>query len=643
MVSDRGLQSQRSEGRFRRVLRRAALALALTGFALFLLILITGGFDFYLFDLRVRMHRPVRALWIGVIGLASFIALGGRLPQTWKNALALLGQRLEHRWLALKPWWPSSRTAALCLAAGTSAWCFVHDAKVGTGSDSYGYVSQADLWLRGRLETPQPFAAQVPWPDGPHTFTPLGYTSVERDGVPSLVPTYPSGLPLMLAAAKSIGGHDAMFLVVPLLSGVLVLATYGIGCRLGSPASGLIGAVLVATSPVVLFMMTMTMTDVPVAALWAATFYVMTGRGRGQALFAGLIAALAIMIRPNHVPLALVAGLYYAFGMTRHETRGQAFRDGLLFSVGVLPGIAAVGVINNHLYGSPLLSGYGTVEAFFDLTYILPNLTRYFTWLVETQSPVVLVGLAALFLPVPWLWPGLTDRRRLVMAALFVSTTWALYMAYLVFDAWWYLRFLLTSWPFMMVGVGAVALAWWNAGVRAVRIGAAGGIVALLLFQLGVARDFSVFDHGTVIRRDVAAAQMVRRLTPRNSVVLSLHQSGTIRYYGGRMTLRYDILNPAWLDRAIAWLDQRGVRTYLLVESWEVDDVTTRFAASYSVARLDAPPLAIYDYRGQMLLFDLSGIEPSSSTPELVTGVDDGFVAARPVDPPTLAFQALSN
>ena len=42
------------------------------------------------------------------------------------------------------------------------------------GSDSYGYVSQARLWLAGTLRVEQPFVEQLPWANRDWMFTPLG-------------------------------------------------------------------------------------------------------------------------------------------------------------------------------------------------------------------------------------------------------------------------------------------------------------------------------------------------------------------------------------------------------------------------------------------------------------------------------------
>ena len=44
-------------------------------------------------------------------------------------------------------------------------------------------------------------------------------------------------------------------------------------------------------------------------------------------------------------------------------------------------------------------------------------------------------------------------------------------------------------------------------------------------------------------------------------IVASIH-AGSLRYYAGRATVRFDILDPAWLDRAAAWLNDRGRHPY---------------------------------------------------------------------------------
>lgn len=71
------------------------------------------------------------------------------------------------------------------------------------------------------------------------------------------------------------------------------------------------------------------------------------------------------------------------------------------------------------------------------------------------------------------------------------------------------------------------------------------------------------------------------RLRGARSVVLALEHSGSLRYHGGRMTPRSDLLEPAWLDRAIAWFHDRGIAVYLIANEHELPAVRDR--------RADAP------------------------------------------------------
>ena len=82
---------------------------------------------------------------------------------------------------------------------------------------------------------------------------------------------------MLLAVAKRIGGQCVMFSVVPILAGLAVLATYGIGRRLHSAVAGLIAAWLVATSPITLSSSLEPLTDVPVMAMWALVFFFVLG------------------------------------------------------------------------------------------------------------------------------------------------------------------------------------------------------------------------------------------------------------------------------------------------------------------------------------------------------------------------------
>ena len=278
----------------RRVVVTTAVVIGLVAFVDAAWAVIAGGFDLTVSHIALRSRDPWRPVLIAMVAFVVAFEVAGR-----ENGV--------RRWLAAHV---NDRIVAFVLAAATCV-VVLYTTTVAGGSDSYGYVSEADLWLKGELKQPQPWAQQAPWPSASWSFSPLGY----RPGLTaadawSIVPAYSPGLPLLMAGAKLVGGQEAVFWVVPVLGGLLVLGTFGIGRRLGAPRAGLIGALLVATSPAVLFLLVSPMTDVAVAGAWIVAFYFLLGESRSSALAAGLTSALAILIRPNLAFEGGVLGLW---------------------------------------------------------------------------------------------------------------------------------------------------------------------------------------------------------------------------------------------------------------------------------------------------------------------------------------------
>ena len=107
---------------------------------------------------------------------------------------------------------PRAFGAAACAAAVAVAVAYAGlrwGVLVAGGSDSYGYVSQAELWRRGTLVVRQEIVRRTPWPLAADTWTPLGYRPSPhvRDGY---VPLYAPGLPL-LANRPLVAGEPAAY------------------------------------------------------------------------------------------------------------------------------------------------------------------------------------------------------------------------------------------------------------------------------------------------------------------------------------------------------------------------------------------------------------------------------------------------
>lgn len=548
-----------------------------------LLVRLTDGFVFSMAGVEISSTDPIRPLAVAVIAVVAYVLLsartGGRL------GLSALTRDLRPRVLA----------ALLALATVFTA--MSHNSWTAGGADAYSYVSQADLWLQRNLAVPMPIATAVPWPNGLATFTPLGYRPAPQSG--AIVPVTGPGLPMMMAVLKAVAGHCAAFWVVPLAAGLLVWSTFALGRKAGSDVIAVGAAWLVATSPTVLSMAKSPMSDVPAAACWTQATVWALGTSLRTAVGAGLTASMAVLIRPNLAPLAAVIALWLVW---RHRSAARV----LGFVAGVVPGCLAVAWFNNALYGSSFSSGYGDLNTLFSVAYIPTNLARYGRWLIETQTPLAVAGMLALVTPWRVVWPTDDSRRAAFLFASMTVVVWALYCVYTPFDAWWFLRFLLPCWAAICIGTAALVFRlseWTGWGQRAAVL----ALVALGLYGVVTAVRRDVFPVGEGDRRYATIAGLVARMTEPSSVILTAQHSGSIRYYAGRLTLRFDLLDPAWLDRAVAWLDQHGRRPYILVEDWEMRQFEGRFAERSTLARLRlAPVLAYRAYRipGTIYLFD---------------------------------------
>jgi hypothetical protein len=470
--------------------------------------------------------------------------------------------------------------SGVALAAAATA--FIVGLRWGTfaagGSDSSCYLNQARLLSRGTTHIEQPLAAIAPWPRAEATFTPAGFVpSRSRPGV--IVPICPAGLPLVMAAAHVV--HLSELVVVPLLGALGVWWTFVLGRRVDSPLTGAASAVLMACSPIFLYQVVQPMTDVPAMAWWVlvAVLAIGEGEGRGRPLGAGLAASVAVMTRPNLLPLAGVVAIYLIFASHRRLHASASFLAGLA------PGLAALAALQRAMYGSFLTSGYGTLPDLFQASHIVANVERYSSWLVEIHTPLLVAAAVA---------PALVRRRAAAWLCLALAlTTLAVYLPYRVFEDWWYLRFLLPALPFLIV-LSVAALGGLATRAFPRRRAAA---VALLAAGLGAvwvhtARKRHAFDLRDWERPFIDAGTFVADRLPSGAAILTVKHSGSVQYYSARTIVSWDTLEPAALDRVLAFLRANGFVPMLLFETTEEPAFRARFSAASAVGGLDWPPMA---------------------------------------------------
>ena len=517
----------------------------------------------------------------------------------------------------------SATALALAIAFAGLRWGVL----VAGGADSYGYLSQAELWRQGTLVVRQDIVRPTPWPYAIDTWTPLGYRPSPhvRDGY---VPLYAPGLPLLMAAAQAIAGFCAAFAIVPLCGALTVWLTFVLGRHLfGAPRVALGGAALVATSPVFVYQVMNAMSDVPTTAFWTLALVLAVVR---RPLASGLAMTTAIAIRPNLAPLAVIIAAWIWIAGDRPDR----FRSLLQFGAGTAPAVIGIAWLNARLYESPFTSGYGTTSDLYSLRYVTTNAANYLSWLIDAET--LIVAFAAVYIAVPALTPPprLRGTRRLTgatIAALLLS-----YLFYRPFDVWWYLRFLLPMWPMTMLATaaGVDALVSRPAGSADQSRRAAIAMVAVVALVSAQHLRFlsarGVFDLGRTERKYIDVARFVADHTEPDAVILSHQHSGSLRLYGGRLTLRFDILDAGWLDRSLVWLESAGRHPYIVLDRREVEEFRQRFAASRAGA-LAWPPIA--ELNGVVFVYDALGRGPSSSP--LAIAPTRGSRTVVACDPPT--------
>jgi hypothetical protein len=472
-----------------------------------------------------------------------------------------------------------SCSIALAAAVSVATVGLVRGTYAAGGSDSSCYALMADAYASGALQPTSDLVARVPWPDAPKTFTPGGFVASETNPSAS-APVCAPGFSLLLAPLIAIGGRDAIFILTPLAGALLVWLTFAAGNAVAGPLAGAMAAVLIAASPATLYQVVQPMTDVTAAALWMATFVGLLAR-RWE--LAGACCGLALLVRPNLLPLAVVAGL--AVGI---RDSGSGIRNAARFVVAAIPFGVLVLWLNNGLYGSPFRTGYGQLGQLFGLSVVPLNASRYLGWLVETHTVFPLLAFAA---------PFVVAREKRAHAALAIGlilATCAIYFFYTPFDEWTYVRFLLPAIALMIVLASVVII---QALTRAIprRLGVVALIAtaitaALAMFCVRAADDRLAFNLKFLEQRYRSAGVVVRDRLPANAVVLSVWDSGAVRFHGRKEALTWAGLDPAWLDRALAWLDENGHTPYILVESWEEPAFRNRFGNHSDIGKLDWPP-----------------------------------------------------
>jgi 4-amino-4-deoxy-L-arabinose transferase-like glycosyltransferase len=454
--------------------------------------------------------------------------------------------------------------AVIVMAAAGYAWMLGgHLSRAAAGADASGYLNEARLIAAGRMsisnEPLRRLGLDESWAE---TFSPLGFVPAVASRT-TLVPVYPPGVPLHLAAAAMIGGWTtAPFLVGPLAAFGCLALTFVLARMLGLPPLRSLGAAaMLAAFPTFIFIAVGAMSDV-VATFWTLAAIVCALCAQRTPWFApasGAAFAMAVAVRPSNA--LLVLPLVFALGWNR--------RNLLLGAGGALPLALALMAWNSALYGSVWRTGYGNVLNLMAWSYGPEGAAHYAFWLAALLTPLVFpAGLLIAF-----------DRRAAPWTrAVLVSWFSGFFLFYcfvgLYGMGWWATRYLLPAVPPLLVG--ALLL------VRGMRGETA---LAALLIALCVLNGALQTKHRHVLRIGdneavyPEAVTMARRKTPPNAMIVAMQTSGALLYYDGRLAVRWDMLDPARFARLRA---AAGTAPWFaLVADFERDDVRRRLPGNW--------------------------------------------------------------
>ena len=533
--------------------------------ALAVIVATTGGVDFELGSVTVRSHDPWRVLLVAAALVAVRWWIGVRSPFS-----SFWGMPNDEKG-DLTPILRVLLLTLVCLSGGL--WLKFLLTSVG-GADSYGYASAAQALLQGRLIADSPIAGTLTSANALDLASPLGWAPApDRSG---LVPTYPLGLPALMAAFTLIGGPHAIYLVAPIAAVAALYLVWLLARRSFDHTTALVAVTIAAWNPVFITYAKQPMSDVPATA-WLLLAIVLALRTSNRAAAAaGVAAGLAFLTRPALILAAAVVAIVAARGQ-------QPFKRGAVAAAFVGLAIAIQLALQLHLFGSPFATGYGSAGALFSWSSLLPNVGIYSRQFWVAFGPawiaLLLIGLVS------------TPRAAWMPPLALAAAVELPYMFYTPFDHWETLRFVLPGLlplsTLLAAGITRVAAQFSN---RILQNAAALMLVAGIAFQSErLLRHGSVWDIQSLEARYLLVAQWITINTPADSVVLAHQHSGSLRWYSRHDTLRWDLMSEANLETTIRDLEAKRRPVYAALEGTEVDQFNSRFASV--LARMEVDPV----------------------------------------------------
>jgi hypothetical protein len=441
-------------------------------------------------------------------------------------------------------------------------------------SDSSGYMNHARLLATGSVTTPiRTVEGAPPRAEAAYTYVPLGFRPVALEP-PTMVPTYPSGLPVLLLLGSSLLGWSygpGVVMGLHAIAGLLLV--YAFARRWGlSPLGAAIAAAMVGASPLYFFMAQQAMTDVP-ALVWTTAALLLAERSRDRspktALWVGLALGVAALIRPTNV--LLLAPLLLSFGLS--------IRRWGWFGLGVMPAAVFYFAHSHAAYGAFLTTGYGDVSQAFKRALLLPTVLHYGRWLPILLTPLVLLALA-----LPFVLRSAGERRRAALLAVWALAFLGFYSVYdHTHETWWYLRFVLPAFPPLAIAAvwtGERLLNRWEWRAR-VHLGVAASVITgVILFASSWGHRLHAAYGGRHEQVYPVACAWAQTQLPPGAVVVAMQMTGALQYHTDFTLVRWDHVQPEDVVRIEQHLAETDQPLFALLFEFETADAFRRWGSA---------------------------------------------------------------
>jgi len=543
--------------------------------ALAAVVAVTGGLTLELGGARVGLHEWVRPAVVAATLLAFRLWRSRATPGAPYDRAAVVHGL--------------ARMALAAMSLTSIGYWLIYLTTVCGGSDSYGYVSASQLIRECRLIQPQAIASWLPVVNPLDVTTPAGYVPA-ADGS-GIAPMYPLGFPALMAVMTLAAGAVGPYLVPPLCGVVCLVLVWRLGAAWYGTLAAWLAVALVAWDPLFITYAKQPMSDVP-ATMWVllAIWWLRppcgpphhaptpprpqdlkTSRPQDlktsrRLLAAGMATGAAFVTRPGGVGALAVVAL---FALAAREGR---LRRLTWFAAGAIPFGLLQAWLQWRLFGSPFVSGYGTVAQLYAGATVWANLGIYADALWRSHTAAWFAGVAA-----AWLAPR---RTPVALATTMLVVSAVPYLLYFQFDHWETLRFLLPAIVLLSVAAAGGLV---SAAARVRPRWAAAALATAVALTVAVQSEGFLRRHEVPQLREAEArypdvAARVERTTPPDAVVMAAQHSGSIRHYAQRLTVRWDVMRPDDIEAAVAAIATRGHDVYVVLEGEEQQRFAQRFA-----------------------------------------------------------------